>query len=149
MRLRDLALLALIPLGVIIAGGAFTGKKLTRLVVYFKSLRVESFALWKLVLNINLVVENPNIRPMTLNEVSGRVNYGGQQISDFSLYDKKIVIPARGSTTIPNIKFRVEALQMVDELLNIVQDRLAKDFLISGVIKADGLTFPFSEEITQ
>ncbi|MBA7514357.1 hypothetical protein ES705_06385 [subsurface metagenome] len=148
MRLRDLALLALIPIGIIIAGGTFTGKKLTRLVVYFKSLRVDSFSLGKLVLKINLVVENPNIRPITLNEVTGRINYGGKQISDFSLYDKKIVIPPRGTETIRDIKFRVEAFEMVNELLDIVSSRSLKDFLISGSIKAEGLTFPFSEEIT-
>ena len=142
-----MALLALIPLGIAVAGGVFTAKKLMRLKVYFKSLRVDSFSLGKLVLKINLVVENPNKRPMTLNEVSGRINYGGEQISDFSLYDKKILIPARGTTTIKNIKFRVEALPMINELLNIIKDRALKDFLISGSIKAEGLTFPFSEEI--
>ncbi len=148
MRLKDMALLALIPLGIAVTGGAFTAKKLMRLKVYFKSLRVDSFSLGKLVLKINLVVENPNKRPMTLNEVSGRINYGGEQISDFSLYNKKIVIPARGTATIRDIKFRVEALPMVNKLLNIIQDKALKDFLISGSIMADGLTFPFSEEIT-
>lgn len=147
MFLRNVAVIALAALGVAAAGGAFTAKKLTRLVPYFKSLRVHKFQLGKLILKIDLVVENPNKRNLTLNEVVGSVNYGGEKISDFALFDKKIPIPARGTATIRDITFRVEALPMVNELLDIIKDRATKDFLISGYIKADGLQFPFSEEI--
>ena len=138
-----ISLLALVGL----SAGA-TGTKLKRLVLYFKRLRLVTMRLGKLILALDIVVENPNKRSMTLNEVVGRIYYNDDQISDLSLYDKKIILPPRETTIIKGIEIRVEAFSVINKIIDIIDKKAtSRNLTITGTIKADGMTFPFTNDI--
>lgn len=127
---------------------ASTGTKLKRLVLYFKGLKIKTIKLGKLILSLDIVVENPNKRSMTLNEVTGRIFYNDAQISDLSLYDKKISLPPRATTIIKGIEIRVEAFTVINKIIDIIDNKTgAKSLTITGTVKADGMTFPFTNDI--
>ncbi|GAI74889.1 unnamed protein product [marine sediment metagenome] len=144
-KILPLAISLLALLGISMAT---TGTKLKRLVLYFKGLKVKGISLGKLILSLDIVVENPNKRSMTLNEVVGRIFYDNTQISDLSLYDKKINLPGRDTTTIRGIEIRVEAFAIINKIIDIIDEKSTKNLTITGTVKADGLTFPFTSEIS-
>jgi len=143
-KLLPLAIALLALFGI---SAATTGTKLKRLVLYFKGLKVETIRLGKLILSLDIVIENPNKRSMTLNEVVGRIFYEDTKISDLSLYDKKINLPGRDTTTIRGINIRVELFTVINNIIDIIDGKSTKKLTITGTVKADGMTFPFTNEI--
>jgi len=144
-KILPLAISLLALLGISMAT---TGTKLKRLILYFKGLKVKGFTLGKLILSLDIVIENPNKRSMTLNEVVGRIFFDDTQISDLNLYDKKINLPGRDTTTIRGIEIRVKALAIVQKIIDLIDRKSEKNLTITGTVKADGLTFPFTNEIS-
>jgi len=143
-KLLPLAIALLALFGI---SAATTGTKLKRLVLYFKGLKVETIRLGKLILSLDIVIENPNKRSMTLNEVVGRIFYEDTQISDLNLYDKKINLPGRDTTTIRGIEVRVGAFAVINKIIDLIDGKSTKNLIITGTVKADGMIFPFTNEI--
>lgn len=144
-KFLPLAISLLALLGI---SAATTGTKLKRLVLYFKGLKVKGIALGKLILSLDIIVENPNKRSMTLNEVIGRIYFDETQVSDLNLYDKKINLPGRDTTIIRGIEIRVKAFAIVNKIIDLIDGKSEKNLTITGTVKADGLTFPFTNEIS-
>jgi len=143
-KILPLVISLLVLFGISAAG---IGTKLKRLVLYFKGLKVKGFTLGKLILSLDIVIENPNKRSMTFNELIGRIYFDDTQISDLNLYDKKINLPGRDTTTIRGIEVRVGAFAVINKIIDLIDGKSTKNLTIRGTVKADGMIFPFTNEI--
>jgi LEA14-like dessication related protein len=136
----------LLPVAAIILFGGFvsTGSALQRLNIFFKKLRVKGFTLGRINLLVDMILENPNKRDVTVQEVDAVVEFNARKVASIQLYNRNIVVPARSTAALPDIAINIEAIQAVQEILNLINKASNKTLIISGTVIADKLTFPFN-----
>jgi len=125
-----------------------TGLKLKKLIPYFESLRIKKITLSEIILALDLLIENPNNKELTFQELIARVFLEGTQISDITLYDQNIPIPPRQKKKIKGIQIRIRNIELINQLWELFQKGFAGKYItISGTIRADKMTFPFSANV--
>ncbi len=144
--MKNLTKLAL-PLALLFGWGFFsTASKLQRLVPYFRFVRWKGIRMGYVNLVFDILIENPNRRDLTLQEIVADIYFQGDPISQIRMYNKKIRLRALQTTRIPDINVRLSLTELGNQLLNVITNGSRGATLdITGTIKANGMTFPFQQ----
>jgi len=130
-----------------LAAGVFfwakSGNQTLNLVPSFQNIKLQKLSLTQFKMSMDLILENPNRRDVVFNEIYGTVYYKGNQIGTFSLYNQNIRVPARMQAEIPGINIKIEVLQILSELIDIVTGKGTTSVVIRGTLRANGFSYPF------
>ena len=135
----------LIGAGALLTVGAFAiGSRLQQLQIYFEKAGKLVLRNSSIYLLLAVKIENPNKKPVTLQEIDLKVIYNGQPVGTIQKLNQSVKIPARSFVSMKNIESRIQVLSLVSELMS----SKSKQFTITGTIKAEGITFPVNEIIS-
>lgn len=114
--------------------------------VTVKSVKVSKFSMKDISVDLEMMVENPNAIPLSLDQISYVLNFSGEKVTS-GTFDKGIEIPANGANTIVvPLNFNFEDLGNL--LVNALNKSLSKEYDLSGTVKLGILSVPYSKKGT-
>lgn len=112
--------------------------------VTVKSFAVTGVTFQDISFDLELDVENPNLLPLKLDQITYDLVFSGQKVTS-GTFEKGIDIPASGSNTvIVPLKFGYQSIGAL--LSGALNKKLSKDYELNGSVKLGIFSVPFAQK---
>lgn len=146
-----LAGVATVGIALVVSQYAGTGEKIKQLRPFVDSVNyvkqsgfLQNLLTTKFV--INLKVENPNKKPVTINECELVLLYAGKRLTGVR-FTKPLTVNAEKITNIKGVQVSVSNFSAFNVLMDVIRKSEESKMTVEGFIKADGFLYPIKETV--